>query len=152
MPCNVINAIIRPYDFLDPHPETLPRHRFRANHPIPWPARYNRIIPRYGRVINLSSAGDSRKHRKKGLPTNDAVITAPQQAIAERKARTQQLRQRFNVVESQFQVLDRLIEFFRATPQGRDMIAAWQASRVIRDLGHRPSSPSPAESPTSEGS
>jgi len=34
----------------------------------------------------------------------------------------------------------------------RDMIAAWQASRVICDLGHGPSSPSPAENPAPETS
>ena len=87
---------------------------------------------------------------KKETDDYDAAITAPQQAIAERKARTRQLRERFNAVESQFQVLDRLIELFRATPTGRDMIAAWQASRVIRDLGHGPSSQPPEESPTPE--
>lgn len=75
----------------------------------------------------------------------EAVISAPQQAIAERKARTRQLRQRFNAVEDQFEVLDRLIELFRGTPAGRDMIAAWQAARVIRDLGHGPSSPEAEE-------
>ncbi len=89
---------------------------------------------------------------KKETDDYDTVITAPQQAIAERKARTRQLRERFNAVESQFQVLDRLIELFRATPEGRDMIAAWQASRVIRDLGHGPASPPPEESPTPEAS
>ena len=89
---------------------------------------------------------------KKETDDYDAVITAPQQAIAERTARTQQLRQRFNAVESQFQVFDRPIELFRATPEGRDMIAAWQASRVIRDLGHGPSSQAPEESPTPEAS
>jgi len=89
---------------------------------------------------------------KKETDDYDAVTTAPQQAIVERKARTQQLRQRFNALESQFQVLDRLIELFLATPTGRDMIAAWQASRVIRDLGHGPSSQAPAESPTPEAS
>jgi len=78
------------------------------------------------------------------------VTTAPQQAIAERKARTQQLRQRFNALESQFQVLDPVIELFCPTREGRDKIAAWQASPVIRDLAHGPSSPSPAENPTLE--
>jgi hypothetical protein len=66
--------------------------------------------------------------------------------MAERAARTRQLRQRFNAVESQFEVLDRLIQLFRATPAGRDLIAAWQTSRVIRDLGRGPSSP-PEEEP-----
>jgi hypothetical protein len=81
-----------------------------------------------------------------GKETNDyeTIITAPQQAIAERKARTQQLRDRFNAVEGQFEILDRFIQLFRATPEGRDMIYAWQAARVIRDLGHGPSA-APAE-------
>jgi hypothetical protein len=55
-----------------------------------------------------------------------------------------------HAVESQFEVLDRLIQRFRATPAGRDMIAAWQASRVIRDLRHGPSSQAPPESPAPE--
>lgn len=41
----------------------------------------------------------------------------------------------------------------RAAKTGRlDLIAAWQASRVIRDLGHGPSSPSPEAEPTPEAS
>ncbi len=98
----------------------------------------------------MSNGGGQRKSREKGAADYDTVITAPQQAIAERKTRTLQLRERFNAVESQF--LDRLIELFRATPRGRDMIAAWQASRVIRDLGHGPSSQPSEESPTPEAS
>jgi len=66
--------------------------------------------------------------------------TGRHQAIAERKACPQQLRSRFNEVESQFDVNDRLIQHYRATPTGRDLIAAWQGWRVIRDLGHGPSS------------
>ena len=75
------------------------------------------------------------------------VITAPQQSIAERKARTAQLRSRFNAVEARFVALDWLIIQFGATPAGRDLTAAYQASRVIRDLGHghaTPPTPSPA--------
>ena len=90
---------------------------------------------------------DSLAKLKKETDDYDAVITAPQQAIAERKARTRQLRDRFNAVESQFQTLDRMVQLFRATPAGQDLIAAWQASRVTRDLGRGPSQP-PVEDPT----
>lgn len=77
-----------------------------------------------------------------------AVISNPQQAIAERKARTRQLRDRFNEVESQFQTLDRLIELFHTTPEGRNLIAAWHTSRIIRDLGPGPLTPPSPDQPT----
>ncbi len=50
---------------------------------------------------------------------------------------TAQLRERFNAVEAQSKVLDRLILHFRRTPEGREWVAAYQAVRVIRDLGRR---------------
>jgi hypothetical protein len=67
-----------------------------------------------------------------------AVITAPQQSIAERKGLTSQLRDRFNAVEAQFAVVDHLILQFGTTAAGRALIAAYQASRTISDLGHGP--------------
>lgn len=70
-----------------------------------------------------------------------AVITAPQQSIAERKALSLQLRDRFAAVESQFAVLDSLILRFHATPAGQDLIDAYQQARTIRDLGHGPATP-----------
>ncbi len=80
-----------------------------------------------------------------------AVITAPQQSIAERKSLTSQLRDRFNAVEALFAVLDHLILQFGTTPAARLMIAAYQNSRAIRDTGHRASTnptPSPPPPPT----
>jgi hypothetical protein len=79
-----------------------------------------------------------------------AVITAPQQSIAQHKALTQQARARFNAVEAIFISLDSLILQFASTPAGRALIAAHQASRVVRDLGPGPSpTPTPPPPPPS---
>lgn len=77
-----------------------------------------------------------------------AVITAPQQSIADRAARTRQLRQRFNAVEKQFEELDRLLLHFGSTPEGRALIAAYQGSRIIHDRGRGPSGPTAETSST----
>lgn len=80
-----------------------------------------------------------------------AVITAPQQNIAERKALTSQLRDRFNAVEAQFATLDHLILQFNTTPAGQTQIATYQVSRTIRDHGHRAATTptAPTEQPPS---
>jgi len=39
MSCDVINAVFRPDDVLDPHSKILPRGRLRANHPNSRPIR-----------------------------------------------------------------------------------------------------------------
>ena len=67
-----------------------------------------------------------------------SVITTPQQQIAQRKARTQRLRQRFAAVQSLFAQLDVFILHLRDTPEGRDLVAAYQAARLTRDLGCGP--------------
>lgn len=67
-----------------------------------------------------------------------AVIAAPQQGIAQRKALTRQLAQLFSEAAGYFEMLDKLILHFGRTPEGRALVAAYQASRVIRDLGRRP--------------
>ena len=69
------------------------------------------------------------------------VITAPQQSIANSAGLRKQLRGRFNEVEACFDVLDRLIHHFAHTSDGRDLISAYQASRVIIDRGRRLTSP-----------
>jgi len=74
-----------------------------------------------------------------------AVIAAPQAGIADRKALTGQMRDRFNAVEDKFAVLDDMILQFNTTPAGRALIAAYQTSRVVRDLG---AGPSPKQPPT----
>lgn len=76
----------------------------------------------------------------------DALLTAPQQKIAGRKASTRQFRTRFNAVEAKFESLDRLVVQFRTTEAGRDLIAALVTSRVIRDLGVGPA-PTPVPPP-----
>ena len=66
-----------------------------------------------------------------------AVVTAPQASISQRRALTLQMRQKFNAVEAKFGSLDNLIQGFSGTPEGRDLIAAYTASRIVRDLGGR---------------
>jgi hypothetical protein len=61
-----------------------------------------------------------------------AIITAPQQAIAGRKALTSLLRDRFNAVESIFERMDALVDQF----PDKVFVAAYKAARTIRDLGH----------------
>jgi hypothetical protein len=75
------------------------------------------------------------------------VIAAPQSAIGGRKSLTLQMRARFNAVEAGFATLDDLILQFNKTAAGRALIAAYQASRVVRDLGHGPGPQPPAPSP-----
>jgi len=76
-----------------------------------------------------------------------AVLTAPQQSIAGRKSLTEQLRPRFKEVEAKFVSLDCLILQFNTTEAGRALIAAYQAARVVRDAGARPSPQPPTPNP-----
>lgn len=73
-----------------------------------------------------------------------AVVSAPQLSIADRKSLTQQMRDRFNVVEGKFVALDDMILQFNGTEAGRALIASHQAARIIRDLGAGPGTPPPA--------
>ena len=66
------------------------------------------------------------------------VIAAPQQKIAARKALTTQFRPEFNAVSAHLDDMDNLVLQYRKTPAGRAMVAAYQASRIIRDFGHGP--------------
>lgn len=74
-----------------------------------------------------------------------AFINAPQASIADRKALTLQLRARFNVVEEKFASLDDLILNFKGTAAGRALVGAYQAARIVRDLGtgHTQTPPTP---------
>ena len=61
------------------------------------------------------------------------------------------MRERFNAVEALFVTLDDVILQFGKTEAGRDLIAAHQAARIIRDLGAgpgQPPTPPPAPAPT----
>ncbi len=42
---------------------------------------------------------------------------------------------KFDAVEAEFASMDNLILQFGQSPEGRDLIAAYQAARVVRDLG-----------------
>jgi hypothetical protein len=66
-----------------------------------------------------------------------AIITAPQQAIAGRKALTTLLRDRFNAVEAIFARMDALVDQF----PDKVFVAGYKAARIIRDQGHGPSAP-----------
>lgn len=71
---------------------------------------------------------------KKEADDYEAVISAPQQAIAGRKATTAQMRDRFNAVEALFASLDGLVEQFA----DKIFVAAYHAARAIRDNGGGP--------------
>ncbi len=77
-----------------------------------------------------------------------AVLSAPQSSIAQRKAMTDNLRDQFNAVEDKFVSLDNLIQQFGTTDAGRNLVAAYTAARIVRDLGHGPTPVVPAPAPT----
>lgn len=76
---------------------------------------------------------------KKEADDYKAVLTAPQQSIATRKALTAKLRERFNAVEKVFTSLDGLVEQFT----DKTFVAAYHAARTVRDLGHGPGADTP---------
>ena len=76
---------------------------------------------------------------EKAVEEYHRLVTASDQSIAGRKALTAELPRRFNEVADQFEVLDQLILQFGVTAEGRDLVSAYQAARVIRDRGRRPS-------------
>jgi len=82
----------------------------------------------------------------------DAILNAPDAAVAVRKALTQGFRPAFRLLDRKFAELDRLIVQFRVTEAGRALVAAWKAARLVRDLGtgHRAppaATPPPATPP-----
>lgn len=74
-------------------------------------------------------------------------IAQPSGAIAERKALTAALDGSYRAVAALLESMDRLVLRFRGTGGGRAFAAAWQAARIIRDLGHGPATPAPAPAP-----
>jgi len=57
------------------------------------------------------------------------------------------LRTRFNAVEAKFKIIDRLVLQFGTTATGLAMVSAYQAARVVRDLGAGPSPQPPTPPP-----
>lgn len=76
------------------------------------------------------------------------ILTKPGQAISTKKGLGTLLRPKFNAVSEQMHDLDDVILQFDETELGRQMIAAWKAGRIVRDLGHGPKNPAPPAKPT----
>ncbi len=89
--------------------------------------------------ITAASVAASRKE----ADDYEAVISAPQQSIATRKALTAELRARFNAVEKVFTSLDGLVEQF----SDKTFVAGYHAARTVRDLGHGPGAEPPPVTP-----
>ncbi|TLD68526.1 hypothetical protein FEM03_22235 [Phragmitibacter flavus] len=70
-----------------------------------------------------------------------ALVVAPSVAIAQRKAQTQTLPPLFRQANLTLAGMDRLIKRFRLVAGGPELIAAYQAARIIRDAGHGPGVP-----------
>lgn len=66
----------------------------------------------------------------------DGIVNAPGVAIAIRKALTQGFRPAYKATEKKFRDVEKLLRQFRTTAAGRDMVAAWNAARIIKDAGH----------------
>jgi hypothetical protein len=74
--------------------------------------------------------------------------TSPAQAVSKRKGMGTLFRQKFNGVSVLMHDLDDVILQFDETEQGRNMIAAFKAGRIVRDLGHGPKAKTPPPPPT----
>ncbi|MDQ6765397.1 MAG: hypothetical protein M3Z22_04765 [Verrucomicrobiota bacterium] len=73
------------------------------------------------------------------------IVTKPAQAVSKKKGLGTLLRSKFNDVSLMLHALDDLILQFDATQPGRNMIAAFKAGRIVRDLGHGPKKTPPAK-------
>ena len=71
------------------------------------------------------------------------IIQNPQAAIANRKALTKAARPSFRDMSVIFGSLDKLVLRFRKTDAGRQFVDAYLASRIVRDLGTGPATPTP---------
>lgn len=63
------------------------------------------------------------------------LVAAPSAAISRRRALTTALRPDFRKVSEILEELDRLVLRFRRTEPGARFAEAWQAARIVRDLG-----------------
>lgn len=107
--------------------------------------------------LTAALAADTTGLAGYGLEPADAAILAketadyethvatPAAAISGRKALTQSLRPSFREVGELLAKMDRLVLRFRKTEAGNRFADAWQAARLIRDLGQAaPAEPVPA--------
>jgi hypothetical protein len=74
----------------------------------------------------------------------EALVAAPAAAISGRKALTKILRPKFREVSALLAKMDRLVLRFRSDEPGTRFADAWQATRIVRDLGgSAPAEPAP---------
>jgi hypothetical protein len=71
----------------------------------------------------------------KELADFEKITADPAAAISRRRALTVTLRPRFAEISRLLKKMDRLVLRFRRTEPGTAFASAWQASRIIRDLG-----------------
>ena len=74
----------------------------------------------------------------------DAIVNAPDVAIAIRKSLTKGFRAAFSATEKKFAELDKPILQFRTTDAGKALAAAWKAARIIKGSASSGGSASPA--------
>jgi hypothetical protein len=73
----------------------------------------------------------------------EAIVANPAAAISGRKALTSSLRPKFREVTALLAKMDRLVLRFRKSEPGTRFADAWQATRIVRDLGEA-AAPQPA--------
>jgi hypothetical protein len=74
----------------------------------------------------------------------EQITADPAAAISRRRALTLALRPKFREISLLLKKMDRLVLRFRRTEPGAAFAAAWQASRIVRDLGgSAPAAPVP---------
>ena len=143
-----------------------PRHSQVELSPADWRRLRNQQLLEKARLVRVlwqdvlssdhSNAAEEWGVTQTGLETLSTeieeyaqIIAGPQQAIAQRKALTTELVEKFREVSQQFDVLDKLIlHFGLASSTGRDLVSAYQASRIIRDLGSRRAADQPIPATT----
>lgn len=71
----------------------------------------------------------------KELADFEQITADPSAAISRRRALTLALRPKFRDIGALLKKMDRLVLRFRRTEPGTAFASAWQASRIVRDLG-----------------
>jgi hypothetical protein len=110
--------------------------------------------------LTAALASDADGLATHGLTPADATLLAketddferitadPAAAISRRRALTLALRPKFREVSELLRKMDRLVLRFRRTQPGAAFVAAWQASRIVRDLGSSAPATPPPTPPT----
>jgi hypothetical protein len=80
-------------------------------------------------------AADDATQLAKELADFEKITADPSLAISKRRSLTVALRPRFREVSQLLKKMDRLVPRFRKTEAGTAFANAWDATRIIRDLG-----------------